>query len=1145
MVAQDENNLSDRLIPKTSKISMICWNIEGLASRLTEPGFITSIDFYHISCFLETFTGDTFDFSTYFDEYLVFHTPAIRSSHDGRRSGGVVMLIKNCLANYITQLPTNHNNLLAARLYFAGFFDVILICVYIPPVDSPYYKDKDVKCNIQLLEDEILRLQIAFPNSTFMICGDFNARTGNSNVHDVDNVEEMEQIQTSECTCYHGLKARNSQDNTTNLFGQILLNLCQIYHLCILNGSVESDALGRYTYLSHHGSSVVDYCLYAAGQLDCDIQLSVGGEIFSNHMPLKITLQFGKDREDKPAVKKTVSKLVWDESKIEEVKAKVAEPEFRRSIGQACEMIDVSEDTALSVFTSTLNSASSCMRKSFKVGGTKATSRAEWFDEECRKAKRDARRTLNKFRKTNAQIDKDEYIKSRNSYKTIIRDKKKESCRKLNNSLAKNIRNSASFRALINNARRNKRYNVGISVDIWRDHFRKVFNTDLEPVSRPELDSNEFILTDVELDAPIHPSEVDLAVHCLRAGKSVGLDEIPGEYLKMIYNYIRPFLTKMFHTLYERQSFPQEWSRSLIVPIFKAGNRHDPQNYRGISLLNIVSKLFTSILTRRLQQWAEDNGKICVEQAGFRAEHSTIDHIFTLYAMILKNVYGGGRGKLYIAFIDYQRAFDSVNRSCLWSVLQKIGVSTKLIKMLQAMYSHVEACVRWDSVLSEFFDCPAGVRQGAKESPIIFSFLMSVIADYVRERGRHGVQLLQDKPEIYSLIFADDVALVSTTAVGLQTQLDSLDSISTQLGLTINRKKSKIMVFRRGGFLSRGERWTLGGDSLEVVSKYKYLGYFFTSRLSDTAMLENQNVKAKQRTVSLVQFLFRTRNFNSSVFFHLFDAQILPVLMYGAELWGIGRHDPVEKAHMFACKHFMNLATRTPNCFIYGELGRYPLYINAALRAVKYWLKLCRMPLDRLPKQAYLMLTNMNVKGRVNWTNSVKQFLFQLGFGYVWNDCGTRNENAFLKSLKVRLRDCFQQEWHGRLSNSERFFTYRSFKKSFETEQYINDLKIKKFRDVFIRFRLGVNELNANKWYEQNQSSNCPFCVNTIENEKHFLIDCPLYKDIRQKFLKSYLNDVERRSIGYLLDGRNVFKTRNVSMFIYYALKMRHENICT
>ena len=312
MVAQDVNILSGHLLPEMDTIFLVCWNLEGLTSRLTEPGFLAFISLYHICCFVETFTGENFDFGSYFDEYIVLHAPAIRLSHYGRRSGGVVMLIKNCLSRFITQLPSNHDYLLAARLHYAGCYDIVLVCVYVPPADSPYYNDKDVKCNIQALEDEIFKLQIAFPDSTFLICGDFNARTGHSNIHDFDSVREMELNQTDECTCYYNLKERNSQDSTKNLFGQILLNLCRMYHFCILNGSVEGDELGRYTYLSQQGNSVIDYCLYAAGQLDCDIQLSVGGEIYSKHMPLKRTLRVDQNQEhvDTTAICKILPKFV-------------------------------------------------------------------------------------------------------------------------------------------------------------------------------------------------------------------------------------------------------------------------------------------------------------------------------------------------------------------------------------------------------------------------------------------------------------------------------------------------------------------------------------------------------------------------------------------------------------------------------------------------------------------------------------------------------------------------------------------------------------------------------------------------------------------------------------------------------------------
>ena len=143
-------------------------------------------------------------------------------------------------------------------------------------------------------------------------------------------------------------------------------------------------------------------------------------------------------------------------------------------------------------------------------------------------------------------------------------------------------------------------------------------------------------------------------------------------------------------------------------------------NYRGISLLCVMSKIFASILTSRLRRWVELENKVCPEQAGFRTQHSTIDHIYTLHAIILKHVYGDRRGKLYVAFVDYRKAFDSVNRSQLWKVLRSANLSTKFLKMLQAMYYKVQSCVRWGQEFSEFFDCPSGVKQRAVERPQFF-----------------------------------------------------------------------------------------------------------------------------------------------------------------------------------------------------------------------------------------------------------------------------------------------------------------------------------------------------------------------------------------------------------------------------------------
>ena len=123
--------------------------------------------------------------------------------------------------------------------------------------------------------------------------------------------------------------------------------------------------------------------------------------------------------------------------------------------------------------------------------------------------------------------------------------------------------------------------------------------------------------------------------------------------------------------------------------------------------------------------------------------------------------------------------------------------------MLKSMYSSVQACVRWGSSISEFFDCSLGVKQECLFSPLIFSLLITEVADFVRQNGRHGIQLLPGLEEILLLLFTDDVVLVSSTPAGPQNQISNLQKTSDSLGLTVNLGKTKVVIFRKGATLLR------------------------------------------------------------------------------------------------------------------------------------------------------------------------------------------------------------------------------------------------------------------------------------------------------------------------------------------------------
>ena len=151
-----------------------------------------------------------------------------------------------------------------------------------------------------------------------------------------------------------------------------------------------------------------------------------------------------------------------------------------------------------------------------------------------------------------------------------------------------------------------------------------------------------------------------------------------------------------------------------------------------------MGKIYSQILLNRLNKGAEEEGKILDNQFGFQKGKSTVDCIFTFYSIIAKTL--GSKEKLYCAFIDYEKAFDKVDRSFLWQKLMLEKVRSKLVKTLNAMYSVVRSCVRHRSAYSSFFHSYIGLKQGDPCSPIL-SMLFNMIL----------YNILRPIPMIYSL----------------------------------------------------------------------------------------------------------------------------------------------------------------------------------------------------------------------------------------------------------------------------------------------------------------------------------------------------------------------------------------------------------
>ena len=990
-------------------IKIVSWNVEGLSSKMSEEGFLTYLQSFDVCCLTETFTPPEFDFSIHLSTYSVVHSPGIKLSSQGRRSGGVMILLKKYFDVYTTRIDTGEDTILAVRLRAPCVKDIIIMCIYVPPLDSPYYKGKNIASCITILDDLVLTFKERYPQASVLICGDMNARIGSWDLHtEMSECADFFDYNVPMCVCSDFSSPRVSQDRIVNNFGNLLKNFCKVHHATILNGCTKNDRAGQFTFISPQGVSVIDYCIVVADYIPFTIDMRVGNRVESHHMPIEVMLGRPSPRATRGIPTKRCEKIVWDDSKAEEVKMNIETSYFTEQLSRASAAIDISVDDAVLLCTQALTSSADCMKKEFCVNRSNPKKpRAPWFDSECIEGRNLAIGALKRFKELQSTESKDQYVVNRRAYKSLIRAKKRDHHNEVRDNLMNSLHNSKKFWNIVKTSSRRSIPLADISLEAWRSYFETMFHSFETTVCVNKVE--ERVVHDA-LDARISREEVDRALTRLKASKAPGLDGLPGGCLKLAADKIVPFLTRLFNKIYDSHSFPKSWSRSVILPLHKKGNLLNTDNYRGISLLCVMSKVFASILSSRLRKWMELEHKVCLEQAGFRTQHSTVDHIFTLYAMILKHVYGDRRGKLYVTFVDYRKAFDSVNHSKLWDVLRCARISTKFLKMLQAMYYNVQACVRWGQEFTEFFDCPSGVKQGAVESPLIFSLYINSIADYIRSKGKHGVQMIPGMIEVFLLLFADDVVLISTTPVGLQNQLDSLQYMSNRLHLKVNTDKTKVMVFRKGGRLAAGENWFFEGSRLEIVNQYKYLGFIFTTKLSIDKALDDIANRGKQKGIQVLKTLWNLRCLKTKVFTNMFDAQVQASLLYGAEIWGLRDLGKVEKTHTFLCKKFMGLDRRTPNHMVYGDLGRYPLTINSSVRSIRYWLKLCCMREERLPKQAFLMLLNSCIKSGRSWAERVKLCLFQLGFGFAWLNSGAGDEKHFLLLVKQRLTDRQIQE---------------------------------------------------------------------------------------------------------------------------------------
>ena len=420
----------------------------------------------------------------------------------------------------------------------------------------------------------------------------------------------------------------------------------------------------------------------------------------------------------------------------------------------------------------------------------------------------------------------------------------------------------------------------------WIEHFSQVHS---QPRSH-YLSTPATQLTAYNIDCS-EPTkdEIMRVVTLLKNNKAPGEDGIPAEVYKACCTVLLDPLHKLFRSIWEKESFPADWRSSILLPFPKKGDKSVCENYRGISLVDVAAKIFTTILLNRLAP--ERHTRTRPNQGGFRPGMGCVDQIFTL-RRILEHRFKFQQPTA-ACFIDFRSAFDSVDREALWNVLLSDGVPPKVVQLLRAYYSSTKARVRVYGEETDEFSLYTGVRQGCPLSPVLFNFAVDWIMSHALQEYR-GVQVDQCT-WISDLEYADDVVILGTDFDNLKVVLERISEVAAKVGLRVNTSKTKAFSTNVADF---GRSLELDGNKIDTVEKFKYLGSVIlpNGQGKEEVLIRIDN--ARSAFLQLKSVLWSRAEISLKTKVRIYETAIRPILLYGSETWPV-RVEDIRKLETF------------------------------------------------------------------------------------------------------------------------------------------------------------------------------------------------------------------------------------------------------
>ena len=1130
---------------------------------------------YNIVCLTETFClssdhEDPLCDQHSIDGFTLIHKPRRKCR---RASGGLCLAIKNDLLKYITYVENECNFILWCKIdkrCFDTYDHIYLACVYVPPETSNYVT---VSC-FDEIESEIIECKKL--SDLIIVGGDFNAHT--STRPDIISIDPLDahidhilpdlsaivsietKLELLQLPCTRLTEDTHGMNN----WGHKLIECCHNTGMCIVNG--------RYGINSSHctttNNTIIDYFLCTAEtfQFIKDMTVHTFNPCLSDvHVPIDITLKLydtthnvechddndNARNENMPNMQENKCKVgPWDQSKNNEFIDNF-DTDLLQQIDACIDNFNENGDKQAQLdiimgkFECLLTNAGietfgrkRMSRNNNRNIKSEKTKTKPYYTLICRNKKVIFNQARKKYQNSRTddtatrnmniagKLYKKEVKTAHTAYRTKIRKE------------VRNLRNLGNIQKYWDYIKKDTSSNGKSDIDFQKfvDFFKNINTTQMDDQYYNTMpNENEH---NNELDVPITETEILEAANKLKTRKAVGGDGISNEQIKASVNTLKSTLSKIFNIVFNKGVIPTIWTQGIIKPIYKKkGAKNNPDNYRPITIISCMGKLFTSILNIRLTKYLEKRETIGEEQLGFRKNYSTIDGAFILNSLL--EMMTNNNKSLYCAFIDLKKCFGSIWRNGMFFKLCSYDLGYKMMNVLKALYANVKSCVEMNFInangnmsynISEVFPCSNGLREGDILSPILFSIYVNDLKSFLEENFCHGIDMLYTNDndvmcylQMLLLMYADDTVLFASSKRQLQHSLNMYEKYCKKWKLNVNANKTKIVIFGR----KKNHTFTLDNQQIEVVNSFKYLGIIFKRNGSFIEAIKDNIQKATLAMYSLRR-TFKEKLIPIDCQIDIFEKTIEPILLYGAEIWGFSNTKIIEKFYLKTLKQILGLRKSTPTYMIYGEIGKYPIIAKIKMRMIKYVIKLTKGNGNKLSEIFLKTMTKDNVN-TYKWLEGIKKILRDTGYPFLTTQI--HNIHLHTADIKQTLIDQALQDLN---TDSSKCTYYKYIKDKPGMAYYLtclphkHTLSLMKFRTANHRLPIEIgrhtNTIRAARI--------CPFCP-SLGDEYHYVMYCPKFNTPRQRYIHTqYTNRPNMYKYHALMNTDDINQLQKLAVFI-------------